>query len=41
MPSTSKKQQRFMQMEYAKALRGEPTKTKMNKKQLKDFTKLA
>jgi hypothetical protein len=40
MPSTTKKQQRFMGTEYARAKAGKKTQTGMSKSQLKDFTKL-
>jgi hypothetical protein len=40
MPSTTRKQQRFMGAEYARAKKGEKTQTGMSKAQLKDFTKL-
>jgi hypothetical protein len=40
MPSTTRKQQRFMGAEYARAKEGKKTQTGMSKSQLKDFTKL-
>jgi hypothetical protein len=40
MPSTTRKQQRFMGAEYARAKAGKKTQTGMSKSQLKDFTKL-
>lgn len=40
MPSTSRKQQRFMYAELAKKEKGQKTKTGMSRGQLKDFTKL-
>jgi hypothetical protein len=39
MPSTSKKQQRFMGAEYGRAKAGEKTQTGMSKSQLRDFAK--
>ena len=39
MPSITRKQQRFMGAEYARAKAGKKTRTGMSKKQLKDFTK--
>lgn len=38
MPSVSEKQRRFMGADYARAKRGEKTKTGMNKKQLREFS---
>jgi hypothetical protein len=40
MPSTSRKQQRFMYAELARKEKGQKTETGMSKKQLTDFTKL-
>jgi len=39
MPSTSKKQQKFMGAEYARAKEGKKTQTGMSKSQLRDFAK--
>ena len=39
MPSTTRKQQRFMQAEYVRKKRGQKTKTGMTKEQLRDFVK--
>jgi hypothetical protein len=39
MPSTSKRQQRFMGAEYGRAKEGKQTQTGMSKKQLRDFAK--
>lgn len=37
MPATSKRQQRFMGAELARKRVGEPTRTKMSEKQLKEY----
>jgi len=40
VPSTSRRQQKFMRAEYGRASRGEKTQTGMSLGQLGDFTEL-
>lgn len=41
MPSTSRKQQKFMFSELTRKKKGQKTKTKMSLKQLQEFSHLA